>query len=401
VTAPGLAGLQAQVRAGLDELLPRRSATSRSAVLGAGRDDLEAGRRWLRLLAPGGWVTPGWPVDYGGMGLGDREAEAVREVMAEFEAPDLYPFLVGVELVGPTILAHATDDQARRWLPAIRTGDEIWCQLFSEPDAGSDLANLSSRAVRDGRGWRLRGSKVWTSRGSYADWGLLLARTDGSVPKHRGITAFALDMGRPGITVRPLRQMNGDAHFSEVFFDDVEIPDGDRIGQPGEGWRVAITCLSHERGSLAGGLGVTAEQLLALGATAGVAASPVRRDRLARAVTDLRLIQWGGQRAAESRRAGHLPGPEGSLAKLASNALVRDVAGLGLESEGPAATVTGAGPSKDAGESDEWQSMWLVSPSLSIRGGTDEIQRNIIGERALGLPPEPRVDKDRPFDERG
>jgi alkylation response protein AidB-like acyl-CoA dehydrogenase len=387
-----LGELRNRVTGELKAILTERTASSRSTVLGAGNNDLAPGRHFLQLLAPGGYMTPGWPTEHGGMGLDQAASDVVAEVRSGFEAPDLYPWLVAIDLIGPTIMAHGTPEQARRWLGPIRTGTEIWCQLFSEPDAGSDLANVKARAVRDGDTWRINGSKVWTSRGHYSEWGLLLARTDGSVPKHRGITAFGLDMRTPGVTVRPLVQMNGDAHFNEVFLDDVIVPDADRLGAPGEGWRVAITCLSHERGALAGGLGVSLDQLLALGRSPGVAGDPVRRDRLARAITGLQIGRWGGERALEARRAGAAPGPEGSLAKLATNALIRNVAALGLESEGPAATL--------AEPTDEWQTMWLVSPSLSIRGGTDEIQRNIIGERSLGLPPEPRLDKDRPFDDR-
>jgi alkylation response protein AidB-like acyl-CoA dehydrogenase len=386
------AELRARTTAALKALLTERTASSRSTVLGAGSNDLAPGRHFLQLLSDGGYMTPHWPTEHGGMGLDRAASDIVTEVLAGFEAPDLYPWMVGIDLIGPTILIHGTDEQARRWLAPIRTGTEIWCQLFSEPDAGSDLANVKTRAVRDGDTWRITGSKVWTSRGHYSERGLLLARSDGSVPKHRGITAFGVDMHAPGVTVRPLVQMNGDAHFNEVFLDDVVVADADRIGAPGEGWRVAITCLSHERGALAGGLGVSLDQLLALGRTPGVAGDDVRTDRLARAITELQIGHWSGERALEARRAGTPPGPEGSIAKLATNALIRAVASLGLESEGPAGTV--------AREGDEWQTMWLVSPSLSIRGGTDEIQRNIIGERALGLPPEPRLDKDRPFDER-
>jgi alkylation response protein AidB-like acyl-CoA dehydrogenase len=368
----------------LSALLPRRVAGAAATVLGAGNDDLEAGRRFLRLLAPGGYLTPTWPVERGGLGLEPSEADVVRSVLAEFDTPDLYPFMIGVDLVGPTLLAHATPEQCDRWLEPIRTGEEIWCQLFSEPDAGSDLANLKARARREGDTWRLSGSKVWSSRAHYADWGLLLARTDGSVPKHRGITAFGLDMSLPGITVRPLVQMNGDAHFNEVFFDDVSVPDADRIDQPGAGWRVAMTCLSHERGALAGGLGVSEDQVLGLGRHPGVAGSSLRRDRLVRDLAGLRIGSWSASRALAERDAGRPPGAEGSLAKLRTNGVLKDLGSLGVE----------------AGAGEAWERLFLLGPSLSIRGGTDEIQRTIIAERALGLPPEPRVDKDRPFDQR-
>ncbi|MDQ1375617.1 MAG: hypothetical protein QOJ09_2955, partial [Actinomycetota bacterium] len=200
----------------LDERLPRRTDRAVPSVLGAGSDDLEAGRAFLAALAEDGLATPTWPVAYGGMGATPEDAAIVNEELAAFERPDLYPFMVGISLVGPTLLTHATDAQKDRWLPAIRSGEEIWCQLFSEPDAGSDLAGLRCRAVRDGEQWRVSGTKVWSSRAHYSRWGLLLARTDFSVPKHAGITAFALDMTAPGVDVRPLRQMNGDTHFNEV-----------------------------------------------------------------------------------------------------------------------------------------------------------------------------------------
>lgn len=384
--------VRARAQAELDRLLTRRTASSRTTVLGAGNNDLDPGRSYLARLAPGGYATPAWPVEHGGLGLDAEGAEAVTEARRQFEEPDLYPWLVGLDLIGPTILSHGTAEQCHRWLPGIRNGEEIWCQMFSEPDAGSDLANVKTKAVRDGDSWRVSGSKVWTSRGHYSQFGLLLARSDPSLPKHRGITAFGLDMRSPGVTVRPLVQMNGDAHFNEVFMDDVLIPDADRLGAEGEGWRVAITCLSHERGALAGGLGVSFDQLVALAQLPRVAANPALRDRVIQAIVQLRTIQWGAERAVEARRGGAKPGPEGSLAKLATNRLVKQVASLGLEASGPDGMLDTPGG--------EWQTMFMVSPSLSIRGGTDEINRNIVAERGLGLPPEPRTDKDRPFDQR-
>ena len=375
--------------AGLEGRLPRRRPESRVSVLGAGSDDLEAGRVYLETLADGGWVVPTWPVEHGGLGLSGSDAAGVRAGLAAFDGPDLYPWLVGIDLIGPTILTHGDDEQKARWLPGIRTGKEIWCQMFSEPDAGSDLAGLKARADRDGDGWRVTGSKVWTSRAHYSQWGLLLARSDPSLPKHKGIVAFGLDMSSPGVSVRPLVQMNRDAHFNEVFMDDVWIPDSDRIGAPGDGWRVALTCLSFERGALGGGLGVREDQIRRLGELIG-AGDPVGRDEWIARLAEYRIIRWTGMRAAEARKAGKPPGPEDSGSKLRATAMIKKLASLGMQVEGAAGTVEATG-------ADEWQSLFLVSPSLSIRGGTDEIQRNILGERVLGLPSEPRVDKDRPF----
>jgi alkylation response protein AidB-like acyl-CoA dehydrogenase len=400
---PELAAFRQEVIEGVTPLLKARDAAFRARVLGAGSDDFASGRRFLSALAPGGYAVPTWPVEHGGMGVGRDRADIVAEVLDGFETPDMYPFLVGLDLIGPTVLAHGSEEQKARWLPPMRNGDEIWCQGFSEPDAGSDLANLKTRAEERGDGWHVSGSKVWTSRAHYSEKCLLLARFDSSVPKHAGIIAFGLDLRSPGVEVRPLVQMNGDAHFNEVFLNDVVIPDTDRIGLPGEGWRVAITCLSFERGSLAGDLGVSLDQLRALSSAAGPDHRPETRDRLLRSVVDLRITQLNGQRALAARRAGKPPGPEDSGAKIRTSRLIKEIASLALEVEGPAGVAgpAGSGPAGTGpADDDPWQTMFLVSPSLSIRGGSDEIQHNILGERVLGLPTEPRVDKGRPFSER-
>ena len=359
------------------------------SVLGAGSDDLEAGRTFLAALADGGLAAPTWPVAYGGMGATPDQAAILHEELDRFERPDLYPFMVGISLVGPTLLAHGSDAQKERWLARIRSGEEIWCQLFSEPDAGSDLAGLRCRAERDGEQWRVSGTKVWSSRAHYSRWGLLLARTDWAVPKHAGITAFALDMTAPGVEVRPLRQMNGDVHFNEVFLTDAPIADDCRIGAEGEGWRVAITTLMHERTSIGGGWGVTRDQVKGL-AAGGLGA--VDRDRLAAVLADLEVARFTGLRAKAAARAGRPPGPEGSGGKLRMSSTLKALADLALDVAGPSAVAGQV-------EEDEWRTLFLTAPSLSIRGGTDEIQRNILGERVLGLPPEPRPDKGKPFSE--
>ena len=377
--------------AGLEGLLPKRDPDAPVAVLGAGIDDLTAGRKYLATLASGGFMVPAWPSGYGGMGVDKDGAQAVKAALSRFEAPDLYPWMVGIDLVGPTILVHGNDEQKLRWLAAIADGTEIWCQLFSEPNAGSDLAGLSARARWDGEGWRVTGSKVWTSRAHYSKWGLLLARYDSSLPKHRGIVAFGLDLTSPGVTVKPLVQMNKDAHFNEVFLDDVWIADSDRIDEPGQGWSVALTCLSFERGSLGGGLGVRRDQVLRLAAMIP-ANDAVRRDAWVRDMANFETIRMTDERTKASAKAGKSPGPEGSGSKLRGTALIKSLADLAMQVEGPAAAAY-------SGETDDWVNMFLVSPSLSIRGGTDEIQRNILAERVLGLPPEPRVDKLKAFSE--
>ncbi|MBM3670595.1 MAG: acyl-CoA dehydrogenase [Actinobacteria bacterium] len=378
-----------ETRAALAALLRPRDAREPVTVLGAGRDDLDAGRAYLVALADGGWAVPTWPLEYGGRDANPEEAAVVARELARFEQPDLYPFLVGIGVVGPTLLTCASKEQQSRWLPAIRSGAEIWCQLFSEPGAGSDLAGLATRAERDGDIWRVTGQKVWSSRAHYAKWGFLLARTDPTVPKHSGITAFAIDMQAPGVDIRPLRQMNGDAHFSEVFLEDAAVSDSDRIGDVGAGWNVTRTALANERGAVGAagtGMGSPAERLLELCRDRAV--DPVARDRVTSVHVMSEVNRLTTRRARDAAKAG-TPGPEGSGAKLRGGELFKETARTALG-------LLGAAGSLDEGE---WSTLFLTAPSISIRGGTDEIQRNIVGERVLGLPVEPRTDADRPWNE--
>ena len=382
------------MRAALAARLSPRTTGGPTTVLGAGSDDLGAGHAYLEALADGGWAVPTWPVEHGGMGATRDRLSMVQQELAQFATPDLYPFLVGLALVGPTLLEHGTDEQRARWLPTIKNGEEIWCQLFSEPDAGSDLAGLATRAHADGDEWVVDGQKVWTSRGHYARRGMLLARTDPTAPKHAGISAFGLDMHATGVEVRPLRQMNGDTHFTEVFLTGVRIADHDRIGPVDGGWRVALTTLAHERGGIAspGGAWLDESRLIALARELGLAADPLVRQRLARVIVELRVASLTTRRARARARVGR-PGPEGSGLKLRASAAFRDFTDAAMALLGPSAV---ARPGAIDGE---WQTLFLTAPSLSIRGGTDEIQRNIVGEHVLGLASEPRVDRDLPFDQ--
>ena len=385
-----------RVRAALEERLAPRRANGAFTVLGAGTDDIEAGRAYLRALGEGGWAVPTWPHEYGGLGATAAQAAVVAQELASFEVPDLYPYVIGLAIAGPTLVDHATAEQCGRWLPAIRTGEEIWCQLFSEPDAGSDLVSLATRAEQDGDQWRITGSKVWSSRAHYAQRGLLLVRTDPSVPKHAGVTAFGLDMHAPGVTVSPLRQMNGDTHFSEVHFEQVAVPDTDRIDAPGAGWRVARTALTYERGAGAvggGGWGADLkDRLVELARRRGAADDPLVRQRLAATIVELEVARLTARRARDAARAGRTPGPAGSGAKLRGSAGLKAAADLALDLLGADGIAA-----EEASHPGEWETLFLTSPSISIRGGTDEIQRNILGERVLGLPPEPRSDVDVPF----
>ena len=364
----------------------------RSSRMGAGNDDIEEPRRYLSALAAGGWVVPSWPAEFGGRGASPAEAELVRAVLAGLPRPDLYPFQVGIDLVGPTLLVHGTAEQKQRWLRPIADGSEIWCQMFSEPSAGSDVANVATRARRDGDGWLLTGQKVWTSRGAYSAWGLVLARTDPSVPKHKGLTVFAVRMDVPGVTVRPLRQMNGDQHFSEVFLEDARVSDADRVGAVGEGWRVALTVLANERTGLKDDTGSAPavadppEWLTDL-AAAGALRDEVLRERAMRVFVDECVVRLMQARSAASSRAGNPPGPDGSGQKLRAAAVFKQRAQLVKDALGLAGLLSSTPGNVE----------FLTAPSMSIRGGTDEIQRTIIGERVLGLEREPRVDKDKPW----
>lgn len=376
----------------LDDRLKKRDGPLPVRGMGAGdgAEAIEAGRTYLSAMDSAGFAAPSWPVQHGGAGLNRDELSVLAAELQPFEVPDLYPFSIGLGMAGPVIHEFGTPEQQDRWLAAIRTGKEIWCQMFSEPDAGSDLAGLTCRAEEDGDGWRLTGQKVWTSRAHYSRWGLALARTDPDQPKHRGITAFVVDMEASGVDLRPLQQINGDLHFNEVFLENVWVPDTQRIGDRGDGWRVAMKTLSHERGAGDRSIGgFTPDDVLRLAET-HPGYGPVMRQRLARAWANQRVAELTALRADAARAGGSDPGAAGSGSKLRNVAGFKELATLALDLEGPSGLV-GDGA---------WVTLFLTAPSLSIRGGTDEIQRNILGERVLGLPREVRVDADMPFNVR-
>ena len=368
------------------ELLPRRVPGSAPAVLGAGSDDIESGREWLAAASAHGLAVPTWPHRYGGMDATETDAAVVAEVLDGFAVPDMYPYAVGLDLVGPILLESGTDAQRDRWLGAIADGSEIWCQMFSEPDAGSDLANIGTRAQRDGDEWVITGQKVWTSRGPYSRWGMCLARTDPDQVKHRGLTMFAVDMEAEGVEVRPLHQMNGDEHFSEVFTSDVRVSDGDRLGDEGQGWGIAMAVLAHERAGL-GGSGGGLDPSGGFGwlhrlRELGRLDDPVWVDRAMSIYARQRTAAWTAARVAYAVEHGGDAGTGGSGGKLRLVRVFKERTNLLKEALGPAGMLDGEGHVE-----------FLTGPSMSIRGGTDEVQRNIIGERVLGLPPEPRPDK--------
>jgi alkylation response protein AidB-like acyl-CoA dehydrogenase len=355
-------------------------------------DDLfvKQGKEWQRTLYDGGWAGITWPAAFGGRGGTPMQQLIFRQEEARFDVPSgLYAVAIG--MAGPTIIAHGTDEQRQRYLPAMLRGDDVWCQLFSEPGAGSDLASLTTRADLDGDEWVVNGQKVWSSGAHHAQYGILLARTDFDRPKHRGITFFLVDMATPGIDVRPLRQMTGGSSFNEVFLTDVRIPVASVMGQVNEGWRVTMTTLGHER-SMAGG-GSPFPQLVRLARECGALHDPVRRAELVQCYIGGRILQFLGYRAQTALSQGQPPGPETSVMKLAFSQLATRIARLSVDGQGPTGMLVG----EDTPDHGSWQQQFLSVPSFRIAAGTDEVQRNVLGERMLGLPAEPRTDKDAPF----
>ena len=346
-------------------------------------DDLDWGRRWQAKLAADRWVGIHWPTEYGGRSATPVQVALYNLEYARSRAPQPVN-RVGINLAGPTLLAHGTDEQKARWLPPILDASELWCQLFSEPGAGSDLASLATRAVPTDDGWLLTGQKVWTSYAAEARWGICLARTDADVPKHKGISYLVVDMQAPGIEVRPLRQITGEFEFNEVFLDDVFVPRSHLVGDLNNGWAVANTTLAHERGtSFPFKEQVLHESYLddlyRLAVDTAQLDDVEVADALAEAFIELRILRLHNWRTLSRLGRGIEPGPESSLVKLTWTYMTQHLSDAGLRLQGAGAPLTGP-----------WQRQRLWSKASSIAGGTSEVQRNVIAERILGLPREPR-----------
>ena len=375
-----------------------RSDAPTAMFTSQGANDLPEAKRFQRALADARLAAITWPVEYGGRGGTVLEQVIFEEEAAGYEMPSSI-FMVGMGLAGPTLIAHGTDAQKRRFLGPMLRGDEVWCQLFSEPGAGSDLAGMRTKAVRDGDVWVVTGQKVWNSGAQYSDWGIMPVRTDSDQPKHRGISYFLVDMATPGVTVRPLRQITGDSHFCEVFLDEVRVPAEHLVGELNGGWAVTQTTLMNERMMIGGGgMGVDPHLLiqLARGASRGGAKAsedPVVRQALADIYIRSEIIRFLRFRSLTAMARGEIPGPEGSITKLALGQLLKRSGEVALELQGPGgALLDGSAPAGGA-----WQLSFLAAPSIRIAGGTDEVQRNIIGERVLGLPREPDPNRALPF----
>jgi acyl-CoA dehydrogenase len=407
--SPEDAAFRAELRAWLEANAERKPSAERNGVplfTDDPDDDLaiDQQKAWQKTLYDAGWGIITWPKAYGGLEATPTQAFVYKQEMNEFDVPDTGIYLVGHGMVGPTIITHGTPEQKEKWIPKLAEGSEVWCQLWSEPEAGSDLASLRTKAERDaGSGdWVLNGQKVWTTGARESRWGLIVARTDPDAPKHRGITCFVVDMTAPGVEVRPLRQMTGGAEFNEVFFTDVRIPDDQRMGDINDGWRVAMTTLMHERYAVGtGGAGEDmvlplvrlAQKVSRNGGRAYDDAS--LRDEITRAYVQAKLLTLTGYRSLTLISKQGAPGAEGSIMKLVRTKLLSEVADLGTQVLGLEAAVTGP----DGVDDGLWSLNYVGAIGARIGGGTDEIMKNIIGERVLGLPKEPMIDKDVPFRE--
>ncbi len=349
-------------------------------------------RDWQRKLAEGGFAGVTWPAEFGGQGLGPINQVIITQELQEAGVPGILD-VIGIGMLGPTVIAHGTDDQKQRYLAPMLAADEVWCQLFSEPAAGSDLAGIQTKAeVQPDGSWKLNGQKVWTTNAHFASYGLILARTNSDVPKHKGMSMFIVPMDAEGVTIRPLRQITGEAEFNEVFFDDCVIPADAVVGPVDGGWMVALTTLLFERlaiGAGSEGFGYRADRFAAAIASDPVAAADHDvRHRLGKLATDLLALRFTGFRHLTAIERGGLPGSEAALGKvtavkaaIAAGDLIADVIGPDALAEG------------------EWAYLISFLPGLKSAGGTEEILRNMVGERVLGLPTEPRLDKGIPFNE--
>ena len=408
----------AAVRIWLDEHVP---ATWREAIASGGMSALRAVRTremyaaWYPVFGASGLVVPTWPQEYGGLGVTPDIARAIETELRPFNLGRLNP--LGLNLCAPALFAHGSEEQRLRFLPPIVRNQERWCQLFSEPGAGSDLASLATRAERDGDEWIVNGQKVWTTWAHQSEYAVLLARTDASLPKRRGITYFLLHLDQPGVDVRPLRHITGEADFNEVFLDGARIPDSQRVGDVGDGWRVANATLSSERQMVAGagsggvdrigGSGV--EYSIELIAARRLGGDPIVRQRVAGLLSEERIRGWTNERARAGRASGRAPGPESSIGKVQSGEvnqrlqlLATDLLGADASAwvadEGIGIEVARDAASYDASLPHEVRGM-LRSRANTIEGGTSEVNRNIVGERVLGLPREPDPWKDAPWGE--
>ena len=396
------AAFRAKARASLDANSERREAGV-TAIYRAGTENAEfraKAKAWQAKKADAGYAAITWPKEWSGQG-----GSAIQQVIYDQEeAKYAIPrgiFEIGLGMCIPTLCTWGTQAHRDRYVKKALRGEEIWCQLFSEPAAGSDLAGLRTRAERDGDDWVINGQKIWTSGAQFCDFGVLVTRTDFAAPKHKGLTYFFLDMKSPGVEIRPIKQISGASHFNEVFFTDVRIPDSQRLGAVGEGWKVSLTTLMNERYTIGGRAGVDVDDVIELARNVeledGPALSnPVIRDKLADWYVMSRGLKYSHFRTMTALSRGETPGPQSSIGKLVTAAKLQNMSALAMDLLEQGGVITDP---EYAPMAALFQTTLMTSPSARIAGGSDEILRNIIAERVLGLPPDIRVDKDVPFNQ--
>ena len=362
---------------------------------------LEQAKVWQKRKYDGGWACIGWAPEFGGRGASAIEEVIWRQEESQYDLPANF-FLIGQGMIGPTLMAWASDEDKARFLPPLASGEEVWCQLFSEPAGGSDLAALRTRAERDGDDWVINGQKIWTSGAHYSDYGVIVVRTDPTVPKHKGLSYFYIDMKAPGVDIKPIKQLTGDSDFNEVYFTDVRVSDSQRLGDVGQGWQVSLTTLMNERAAIGGSFGQMDVSLaMSVAAEVEIDGRPALEDAAVRArIADWYVqeagLKYTGYRSLTALSRGALPGPENSIGKLVGAPKMQAMSSYLMDLLGASGAIADEALAAKAGII---QRAYMGAPGLRIAGGTDEIMANIIAERVLGLPQEPRLDKGIPFTE--
>ena len=398
--SPEQASFRAEVHTWLEANAKPKTGSGESLFgrqSGTEADFVQRAQEWQKKKADAGWAALHWPEEYGGRGAAPMETVMYRQEEAKFDVPQGV-FSIGLGMCGPVLMSYADEETKKRLLPEMITGEKIWCQLFSEPAAGSDLAGLRTRAVRDGDDWVINGQKVWTSGAHYCDYGILVTRHDSSLPKHKGLTFFWLDMKSPGVEIQPIKQISGASNFNEVFFTNVRIPDSQRLGEVGEGWQVSITTLMNERLAVGGAAPPDAQEMMELARQTAVddgtaLDDPSVRSRIADWYVEAEGLRLINARNITALGRGATPGPEASIAKVVSASKQQEVSGFGMDLMEMGGTLVG----DDAPAHGLFQAGFLGSPGIRIAGGSDEILRNIIAERVLQLPGDIRVDRGVPF----
>jgi alkylation response protein AidB-like acyl-CoA dehydrogenase len=362
---------------------------------------LQQAKVWQKQKYDAGWACLGWAPDFGGRGASAIEEVIWRQEESQYDLPANF-FLIGQGMIGPTLMAWASDEDKARFLPPLASGEEVWCQLFSEPAGGSDLAALRTRAECDGDDWVINGQKIWTSGAHYSDYGVIVVRTDPTVPKHKGLSYFYVDMKAPGVEIKPIKQLTGDSDFNEVYFTDVRVSDSQRLGEVGQGWQVSLTTLMNERAAIGGSFGQMDVSLaMSVAEEVEIDGRPALEDAAVRA----RIANWyvqeaglkyTGYRSLTALSRGALPGPENSIGKLVGAPKMQAMSSYLMDLLGASGAIADESLAAKAGII---QRAYMGAPGLRIAGGTDEIMANIIAERVLGLPQEPRLDKGIPFNE--